>query len=232
MLKLLIPWASLSRSNHMGGMLRLFRMAVLGLLALAAAAAAPAKSPPKDYAGADGGYLIYSVGTIKIGMDYSFAYHRTAAPDGTAVNDWKSRIEPSLGGAIYLKIKNPDFTGGESGHVIVRRLPPGQYVVDSFFFAGWTPGAAHRWSSARPFALPFTIAPGQATYIGSFMRAPSLGTSLQKQLKAAGFFVVADRSDRDLPIARAKVPALPPVTEQVTDVDSFGSAALRSREPD
>jgi hypothetical protein len=209
-------------------LLRAFFAACLML----AAAGASARSLPKDYAGPDAGYVVYSVGTIQIGMDYNFSYHRVSAPGGAPANDWKSKIEPYLGGAIYLKIKNPDFSGRETGHVIVRRLPPGNYVVDGFFFAGWTPGMAHRWSSKVPFALPFAIAPGQATYIGSFMRAPSLGTPLEPQLKAAGFFVIADRSQRDLPIARAKLPGLPQPGVQVTDVDTLGSFVLRSREPE
>jgi len=191
-----------------------------------------ARSLPKDYNGPDGGYLIYSVGDIRGGMDFSFNYHRLTLPDGAVANDWKSVIEPYLGGAIYLKIKNPDFNGDETGHVIVRRVPPGSYVVDGFFFGGQAPGGvSYSWSSRVPFALPFRIEPGRATYIGSFMRSPSLGTPLATQLGAAGFFVVADRSERDLPIARKKFPMLPPVTMEVTDVDKFGSAALRTSVP-
>lgn len=211
--------------------MRILNILVAALL-VSLASAAPARSPPKDYAGPDGGYVVYSVGTMRIGMDFSFFYHRNSLPDGTSANDWKSEIEPYLGGAFTLKIKNPDFSGGETGHVIVRRLPAGNYVVDGFFFGGWTPGANHSWSSAVPFALPFKIEPNKATYIGSFMRSPSLGTPLASQLGAAGFFVIADRSQRDLPIARTKLPALPEARIDVTDVAQFGSAALRTSAPE
>lgn len=206
-------------------MLLVFLLAIVATPALAAA-------KPADYAGADGGYLVYAVGTIALGMHFDFPYRRTALPDGAPANDWKGKISPTVGGAIYLKIKNPDFEGRESGHVVVRRLPPGDYVIDNFAFYGSSPmGAAYDWSSAKPFAIRFTIRPGQATYIGSFMRAVSLGTPLEPQLGAAGFFVVADRAGRDLPIARTRLPAACEVTAQVTDVDAFGNAALRGREP-
>lgn len=199
-----------------------------GLLAVPALA----KPKPVDYAGPDGGYLVYSVGDIALGLDFDFQFHRVALPDGSPANDWKGKIEPSLGGAIYLKVEDPDFEGRETGHVRVRRLPPGEYVVDNYAFGGQLAGTSYAWSSAKPFAIRFTIQAGKAVYIGSFMRTVSLGTSLEPQLGASGFFVIADRSARDLPIARSRQPSLPDVTVQVTDVDTFGSAALRSREPD
>ena len=136
------------------------------------AAPAFAASKPKDYDGADGGYLVYSVGTIAIGMRFDFPYRREKLPDGATANDWKGDISPVVGGAIYLKNKNPDFEGRESGRVVVRRLPPGDYLIENFAFYGSSPmGALYDWSAAKPFAIRFTIQPGKATYIGSFMRA-------------------------------------------------------------
>ena len=207
---------------------RLLLTLVLALLA----APAWARPKPADYAGSDGGYLVYSVGDIALGMHFGFPFRRIALPDGSPANDWKGEIAPSLGGAIYLKVKNPDFEGRETGHVVIRRLPPGDYLIDNFSFGGQLAGTSFAWSSATPFAIPFTVLPGGATYIGSFMRAPSLGTALEPALGASGFFVIADRAGRDLPIAKARLPALPDVVSQVTNVDRFGNAALRSREPD
>jgi hypothetical protein len=191
-----------------------------------------AKNRKADYSGADAGYLIYSVGTIRIGMDFTFPYRRTSQSDGIKVGEWDGRIEPSLGGMWVLKIKNPDFSGLETGHVIIRRLPPGQYAIEDFHFGGSMPGVAtYSWSSAKPFVIPFSITPNQATYIGSYMRSPSFGTPLQPQLGAAGFFVISDQAARDLPIARRKVPQLEVVNSQVTNVDSFGNPALRNQSP-
>ena len=215
----------------MPGRLLIGRMTVLALAVLAFAMPATAGGKSKEYAGADAGYLVHSAGTVSIGMHFDFSYRRVATVDGAAVADWKGKIQPRLGGAIYLKVKNPDFTGKETGHVVVTRLPPGNYEVHSFGFAGSTALGSVHWSPSKPFSLPFTIRPGEATYIGSFMRSPSLGTSLQPKLGAAGFFVVADRSDRDLPIARTRLPAEAALTQQVTDVSQFGSLALRTAQP-
>jgi len=205
-------------------------LCAFAVLSLMVATSSSAK--PREYDGPDGGYLVYSVGTVRIGMHFDFSYRRVSTPDGAAVQDWQGKIQPKLGGAIYLKVKDPDFTGEESGHVIVARLPPGQYRVDNFAFGGFAPGRGSvRWSPAKPFALPFIIRSGAATYIGSFMRAPSLGTPLQSKLGAAGYFLIADRSNRDLPIARTRLPAGTPVTAEVTDVSQFGSEVLRRSQP-
>ncbi len=209
----------------------LLKWTVMAFFLMAGTAGAAEKSADA-YTGQDGGYLVYSVGTIAIGMKFAFPYQRVALTDGTAVTDWPGSIEPRVGGAWVLKVKDPDFTGRETGHVVVRRLPPGRYTIKDFSFHGMSPvGDVYDWSAGTPFLIPFTINPGHTTYIGSFMRAPSLGTSLEAKLGAAGFFVISDQSARDLPIARAKVPGLPEADVQVTDVDSFGNPALRSREP-
>jgi hypothetical protein len=208
------------------------RRLALCIAVLLLATPANARKSPSNYHGNDGGVLVYSVGTIAIGMRFDFPYRRVARFDGTPVQDWSGTIEPTVGGAWVLKIRNPDFVGRESGHVVVRRLPPGRYLIDQFAFAGGGMGlGTFDWSSAVPFSIRFTIEPGAATYIGSFMRAPSLGTSLERELKAAGYFLIADRSARDLPIARSKMPALAEIKTQVTDVTQFGSIALRRDEP-
>lgn len=185
-----------------------------------------------EYDGKDAGCLIYSVGTIKIGMHFTFPYRRVTTLDGSAVNDWKGEIKPKVGGAFYLKVKNPDFTGDESGHVVVRCLPPGTYEVGDFEFYGSLPGVAtYEWSPTHTTAFRFHLRSGQATYIGSFMRAPSLGTPLQPILGAAGFFVVADRNQRDLPIAKGRLRADMEITSEITDVTIFNHPALRVSEP-
>lgn len=205
------------------------RRLVIVLLAFLAAVPASAKSRDKDYEGPDAGYLIYSVGTIKIGMNFAFSYRQTAALNDEPREGWKGKIEPRLGGAIYLKIKNPHFAGDETGHVVVRRLPPGSYEVNDFSVAGSNlAGTTYFWSPSKPFSLPFKIRAGEATYIGSFMRSPSLGTPLQPVLGAAGFFLVANRSNRDLPIAKGNIPAGINIETEVTDVSKFGSEVLRT----
>ena len=214
-----------------GAKLRVFRGLIFLFLTLFASGA-NATNIEQDYTGNDGGYLLYSVGSIAFGMNYTFfyKYRENAAIDPKS--PWNGEISPKTGGMVYLKIKNPDFEGRQSGHVMARRLPPGNYSIESFYFGGSLPGVgAYDWSSSVPFKIDFTITPGKTTYIGSFMRAASLGTSLEPQLGAAGFFVISNQAERDLPIAARKYPNLGEVLVDVTDVSKFGSAALRNSEP-
>lgn len=213
-------------------MIRTIRLVLVCVAMLVPMGVAIARDTSPDYRGADGGFVVYAVGTIAIGMRFDFHYRRVALLDGTPSQDWAGTIAPIVGGAWVLRVKNPDFAGRETGHVVVRRLPPGQYVIDQFAFAGGGVGmGAIDWSSGVPFSIRFSIRPGEATYIGSFMRAPSLGTPLESEGNAAGYFVIADRSKRDVPIARAKVPTLAAITTEVTDVTQFGSIVLRRDEP-
>ncbi|BCA57359.1 hypothetical protein [Sphingomonas sp. HMP6] len=206
--------------------------AILLWTALLGATTANAKSDAAHYEGADAGCLIYSVGTVKIGMNFTFPYGPIKSPGDKRRSPWAGEIKPKVGGAIRLQIKDPDFVGTETGHVVVRCLPPGDYAVGSFAFSGSLPGVgSYEWSPEKPFAFPFRIRSGEATYIGSFMRAPSAQTPLQPILGMAGFFVVADRNDRDLPIARTRLSPSMQITRQVTDVSSFNSAALQTDEP-
>jgi len=182
-----------------------------------------------DYTGDDAGVLVYAVGTVRgFGMRFSFPYGRVQVSDGAATDDWKGRIRPSVGGAIYLKILNPDFEGFETGHVVTRKLPPGHYAISDFEFFGSGPAGSYEWNSKVPFSIEFVIEAGKATYIGSFMRslAPPGGAA---GIGAPGYFLIANRSDRDLPIARPRMRADITILKQVTDVEKFGSAVLRSK---
>lgn len=210
-------------------MIRLLSWLVLLFAVFAAPSTGAAAKSQAQYDGADGGYLVYSVGTIRIGMQFTFPYRRIASADETPTADWKGEISPKMGGAWTMKAKNPDFQGFETGQIIVRRLLPGRYQIANFGFSGsGIGGVSYVWSSARPFALDFTVRAGRATYIGSFMRSPTPKEELRSTLGYAGYFLIADRSERDLPIARAKQPSLPDAIIEVTDVEAFGHPALRS----
>lgn len=168
------------------------------------------------------GTLVYSVGSVDIAMSFRFEYRRTATSSGEAVTDNRGAMVCDCVGFFNPRPSNLDYRGREAGRVFVRQLPPGRYEIYDFGFRGTIVVANIEWSSSTPFAIPFTINPGETTYIGNFARAPSLGTSLEPTLGAVGYFVVSDQSERDLAIARTKEPALPPVRLEVTDVAPLG----------
>ena len=204
----------------------MFRKLLIAVLCALFLLPAAGHAKDKDYEGVDAGYLVYAVGIVRLPASFEFPYRRLATPEGQPANDWKCMIAPKLGGAIYLKVKNPDFEGVETGQLVVRRLPPGSYEVQEFRFFGQIPGlASYKWSPDKPFALPFEIRAGEATYIGSFMRAMATAT-VRPDIGGGTYFIVADRSARDLPIAGSRLPAGLKVTSEVTDVGQFGLHSL------
>jgi hypothetical protein len=172
------------------------------------------------------GTLIYSIGSVDIAMNFEFGFRRTATLSGETVATPRGSMVCKCVGLIRPRPGNLDYYGREAGRVIVQSLPPGRYEIQDFGFSGTIVVAGVSWSSTTPFSIPFTIKPGEATYIGNIARAPSLGTRLQPLLGAVGYFVVSDQSARDLPIAQARDAALPPVRLEVTDVSGLGHPML------
>lgn len=185
----------------------------------------------KPYAGADAGYLVYSVSSLGMPMIFSFDYHRTPA-------DAEPKLEGSLdcrcqGLLVMLYPGKMDYKGvdhsDEHGNVSVEKLPPGQYEVYSFVVTSGSMAYGGTWTPKKQFSMPFTIQAGQATYIGNFARR-CCGDNDHGHM-GLGYFVISDKSDRDLAIARTKEPALPPVTDQVFDVTKLDLPNVFSSEP-
>ena len=207
-------------------MLRLIAFLAVLLLPLEQGRAAD-----RDYYGPDGGLLVYSAGSITGPMNFAFRYRRVSDAAGAATLDWGGTIGCGCVGLIRAQAGGSDYSGRETGKVHIRRLPPGDYEVFNFGFGGSIGASVVTTSSARPFSIPFTIRSGEAVYIGNFARAPSLGTPLRPTLGARGFFVISNKSERDLAIARQRRPDLPNVTIAVTDVSAWGHPMLRVDEP-
>lgn len=184
-----------------------------------------------NYNGPDAGTLVFSVSTLKISMDFAFSYKRAEDPPEKSLLD-ADQIRCKCAGFWHAAMPDPDFnTGYETGKVRIQHLRPGKYEVYSFEFIGSSIGDWIIWHPKKPFSIPFTIKPGETTYIGNFARAPSLGTPKAAELGAAGFFVVSDKHQRDIEIARTKRPDLPPVTVSVTDVSEFGVPFFLASDP-
>lgn len=203
------------------------RLKLLGLAVAAILLAITAPAQAADYEGPDGGYLVWSAGSLAIPMNFTFHYRGLASAPG-ARRPWTGTIGCGCVGTWGPR-RDFDYTGVENGKVRIERLPPGDYEIHDFGFGGFLAGTVTSYSSGRPFVIPFTIRPGQTTYIGGFARAVSLGTALEPTLGATGYFVISDQSARDLPIALARRPDLPAAMVSVADVSAFGHPALRNR---
>lgn len=97
---------------------------------------------------------------------------------------------------------SPEFSDGEAGVVKVMKFAPGTYEFYSVTFGNHL----HQWTSDAHFSLPFTIEAGKTTYLGDFAAVPVLEDD---ELEGA-YFVVTDKHERDIAIAKRKDPALPP----------------------
>jgi hypothetical protein len=206
-------------------MMKLFSGAVLALACLFSTECI-AGGIDSDYHGADAGVLVFSTSTLKIAMNFEFFYERVGQGLDPRNSYDAGLIECDCVGFWHPVMADPDYEGYETGKVQVQHLPPGDYEVYSYFFGG-TMG----YSPRHAFSIPFTIRPGQATYIGNFARSPSLGTPMESRLGALGYFVISDQHERDITIARKKVPDLPPVTISVTDVSVLGQSELFAQDP-
>ena len=114
----------------------------------------------------------------------------------------------------------PDFrTNSETGIVLQKRLPPGEYeIVDlmgdrgSFWWAKET-------RPVQSIAIRFVVAPGGATYLGHFR----VGVTDDRGQPALAL-AVSDQKSADIARARRKYPELEQVA--VADARTGGDGAL------
>ena len=211
-------------------MRKAFAAVVLAMFFVSAGAHA-ADRINSDYRGADAGTLIFSTGSV-FPMNFTFYYRKAGqGTDPTSIFG-AGEIDCACVGFWHAQMSDPDYVGPpETGKVFVQHLPPGDYEVYTYGFSGTIIVASVSWSPRKVFSLPFSIKPGQATYIGNFVRGPSLGTKLEPTLGAAGFFMISDKHERDIEIARRRDPGLPPVTVSVTDVSNMGDPMIFASDP-
>lgn len=200
----------------------------LFLLALCVLLAGCVSNPVhRGYKGQDAGVLIFSAGAIGAPLDVDFYYRKLGQPSGyrTTGGDGSISYNPRL-----LLRGTLDYTGHEMGKVHVEHLEPGDYEVYTWSLVGnGMVSELDLMPHRGDFSLPFTIKPGQATYVGNFAAVAIGGEGVPPG--AIFYYVVSDKHERDIAIARQKEPNLPPVTIQVTDVSKLGEPSLLVKEP-
>jgi len=175
---------------------------------------------PGAWANDDTGTLIITLNAPVMDgavMDQPRAYfiraQRVDGKEGTQI-----RYEQSL----LVKSPNDFESSGGDGAVFTKELSPGDWVVSLFQLERHS---AHL-RPTKEFAIPFKIQAGRGTYIGNFQPVA---------YKTNGgidgvYFVVTDKSARDVPIARAHTPGLGPVDVSVFDVDTLQHPLFRSHD--
>jgi hypothetical protein len=207
--------------------------AVLAFILLTGCATDRYNNIPRDYSGADTGWLVVSIRTTDDNR-LTDTYLQIRSRDGARI----ARIFYSASG---VSATPRDYDGGgENGAVLVRSLPAGDYEIHNFQAAGYVGGLQTTISSRIDFNIPFSIQPGRASYVGSFKAHPtgtahdptSLGQFLFGGAIDAGVvFVVTDESERDIPIARSRSVEIVTIQSVVPNVDEIGNPLLRRSPP-
>jgi len=149
------------------------------------------------YTGSDAGAVILSMGESAETSYNSFAIHLVRM-DG----QYEQRIW--WGPANSYESRKPDYYGDGKGIVEMRNLPPGDYEVYNFDIYQTSGMSDLTWNSKTDFSLKFHVG----------LSGKNL---LDLTIPAGGYWIVSDRSARDIPIAHAKNPMLPRVRTAVVD---------------
>lgn len=201
------------------------------LISAAIAASQVADRPSGDQAG----YLVVGLAAYDTmesrAIRYTLDYRRIGSSDTGSISfSPKKKLELMP----FLKQKTDFQDDSEMGVVEVRRLPPGHYElfkIDGALFGGMV---QWRWQSKNLFSIPFDIEAGNATYVGHFQgHSTSVHSvlSLGAPLPSGAYFVVSNKSEHDLAIARQKIDYLQEVKTAVPDVVNLKSEYFLSRCP-
>jgi len=172
------------------------------------------------YAGADAGFLVTALTSRPDIPYYSYSLNFRTKDRGATSSVW-------WGQADMLDVRKLDIDDNqEKGIVEVRRLPPGEYEFFNFrvemntSFREW-------WSSKKEFAIPFTIKPGEATYVGEFMAVGVKGKNLFGLTVPDGaYFVLSNKIARDTDIAKRKEPGIVDVISAVIDPGTLSNPLI------
>jgi hypothetical protein len=186
---------------------------------------------PAALAASGDGVLIAGIGYTEPQMQsYALHYKLVGARESSLFPD------PYIGYLPYgVWADDPDFKNHEIGKVVVKRLKPGNYEFYTFGITSPTTmlGGVHL-EPRQSFSIPFTIKPGEATYVGDFtfigpLPAPAIVLQAS-DWGAGGYIVLSDQHERDIPIAQKRDPKLGPVTVEVVDATALGAPLVRAKE--
>lgn len=173
---------------------------------------------PSNYSGPDAGYLVFGFGAAP-GTTYS-AYKFMIRKKGENSETAISYLQDNL----FWSTERDFDDQTENGYVAVRSLPQGDYEIYNFEIHLNGGMIQTDYGSRNDFSIPFKVTAGKAVYIGDFTAVKLTGRNIfGMSVHAGAYFLVSDKSGRDLPIARRKVPTLPEVQMSVPDPATIDS---------
>jgi hypothetical protein len=187
--------------------------------------AAQADTPFRNYDGPDGGWIVFSIttqnkGTSGYGGSVLVHLHRVGGHGqwGDPLSKTPDATAPGFDSKTLTLAahRGPAINGPTETRLYVFRQPPGAYEIYDFGVT-YAPIIFQKFNGP----IPISVSAGATTYVGAFTFVPvrqNVSFANRLMTGAANFgwaLVVNDRSDRDLEIARRKVPDLGPVTPGV-----------------
>ena len=162
---------------------------------------------PTDYAGPDAGKVVLGIGaaTGTSYSSYSLLFRKRSSPGGEKAA--AGRFTYFQTNTVYKQAADYQ-SSAEDGVVLVHSLPPGEYEIYNFdiHFNGGT--VQNHYGSRTEFSIPFSVKPGQATYLGNYQANGLTGKNfVGLSLPAGAVFLVTDRLKSELPIAEVKTKA-------------------------
>lgn len=199
---------------------------VAGLAGLGALLSGCATAPA-EYQGADAGTVVVGLGMLgETKMEsIRLILQRVGEPAGTppAFPSLRYQHRSAMGA------DKPDFQfddRAERGVVVVRAVPPGDYVLSGFSLV-W---ANNSFTPQKALAVRFTVKSGQATYLGNYQFTEVTGNNVWGMtVPEGGFFAVEDRAATELPLAQRKgLSPQMPVINATVDADRLNHPLLMS----
>lgn len=197
---------------------------VLLLCGLLGACAAP--NIPQDYKLAESGGKGVAAGSITYQGVYGSYRVRIVAKSDGAEYSIKHGSATTMDISLAFRGEAPDANLRQTGSPFAIELPAGRYVIKSWQVSS---GAANIVSAA-PIDIEFDVRAGQAIYLGNFHFRQ---TSHVFRLMTGASAQLSDKADRDIPVLKARFPALAqtPITEALAREANFadlgGSGSTR-----
>ena len=195
----------------------MFRFLFLGcLLVLCGCESTPI---PDDYKGADAGRVVIGIGARSgTGFDlYQLRFRRAGETNGDAGLGAVGWLQSNL-----FREQAPDYhTDSEAGVVQVRSIPAGRYEVFTFLVSD----SRGSWFPREEFSIPFVVRPRETVYLGNYRAQRVSGKNLfGMRIPIGAIFVVSDRMQADMEIARGKEATLgADATNATPRVEAIGS---------
>jgi len=176
------------------------------------------------------------------GPDAGYAVAALAADSGTEYSSYslliRSRDKQREADFVWLQVnmfsaEKPDFSEpGKAGVVRALSLAPGDYELYSFsVFQNGYP-ATMTYGPKKPFEIPFSIKPGQATYLGEYLAIATYGENLfGSTVKGGPVFIVSDQAARDMKTAKDRIPAIATVQAAIPTAAQLHPPLFASKPP-